>query len=290
MSETSLTSFISIPEQLIQKQVKQALAEDIGHGDLTAGLIAEDTIAQARLLCRENAVICGKQWFDASFKQINSDISIDWLVNDGGKVAANDTVCLINGNARDILTAERTAINFLQTLSATATSTAVMVAQLNNPDIRLVDTRKTIPGLRLAQKYAVNCGGAFNHRFGLYDGVLIKENHIIAAGSIAAAIQSARKNVHHGLKIEVEVENLNEVKQAITAGADTLLLDNMSFETIEQAIQIKKSLKAKHLKLEVSGNINHKQLQRLGRLEIDFISSGAITKHVQAIDFSLRFI
>ncbi len=275
----------SIPHSIIKTQVSQALAEDIGSGDLTAELIPQDNQATAHLICREPAVLCGQDWFDEVFSQLDNSITIQWHANDGDSINNEQRICTISGNARHILTGERSAMNFLQTLSGTATSTQQYVRQLGSTSVKLLDTRKTIPGLREAQKYAVKCGGAYNHRYGLFDGVLIKENHIMAAGSITHAIANARISIPHTLKIEVEVETLEEVTEALNAGADILLLDNMDNNMLEQAIELNHS----RALLEVSGNITMERLKELGRLAIDFISTGAITKHVRAVDFSLRF-
>jgi len=278
-----------IPQHLISQQVQNALDEDLGYGDITASLIAPDKSAQAQLIVRESAVICGIQWFELAFKLLDKDCSINWHINDGDRSQENQLICDIKGNARAMLSAERTALNFLQTLSGTATITSHYVEQLAKSNIRLLDTRKTIPGLRAAQKYAVSCGGGFNHRQGLFDGVLIKENHISAAGGISQAVTIARQTVAHSLKIEVEVETLEEVEQALDARADILLLDNMSIEMLQQAITLNKNCIGHTAKLEVSGDINDKKLQLLSSIDINYISVGSITKHLKAVDFSLRF-
>ena len=275
----------SIPHSIIQSQVSQALAEDIGPSDLTAELIPQDNQATAHLICREPAVLCGCDWFNEVFRQLDDSITIQWYANDGDSISNEQWICTISGHARHILTGERSAMNFLQTLSGTATSTQQYVRQLGSTSVKLLDTRKTIPGLREAQKYAVKCGGAYNHRHGLFDGVLIKENHIMAAGSITHAVENARKTIPHMLKIEVEVETLEEVTEALNAGADILLLDNMDNTQLEQAIELNHG----RALLEVSGNITLERLKELSRLAIDFISTGAITKHIKAVDFSLRF-
>ncbi len=275
----------SIPHSIIQSQVSQALAEDIGPSDLTAELIPQDNQATAHLICREPAVLCGCDWFNEVFRQLDDSITIQWYANDGDSISNEQRICTISGHARHILTGERSAMNFLQTLSGTATSTQQYVRQLGSTSVKLLDTRKTIPGLREAQKYAVKCGGAYNHRHGLFDGVLIKENHIMAAGSITHAVENARKTIPHMLKIEVEVETLEEVTEALNAGADILLLDNMDNTQLEQAIELNHG----RVLLEVSGNITLERLKELSRLAIDFISTGAITKHIKAVDFSLRF-
>ncbi len=275
----------SRPHSIIQSQVSQALAEDIGPSDLTAELIPQDNQATAHLICREPAVLCGCDWFNEVFRQLDDSITIQWYANDGDSISNEQRICTISGHARHILTGERSAMNFLQTLSGTATSTQQYVRQLGSTSVKLLDTRKTIPGLREAQKYAVKCGGAYNHRHGLFDGVLIKENHIMAAGSITHAVENARKTIPHMLKIEVEVETLEEVTEALNAGADILLLDNMDNTQLEQAIELNHG----RVLLEVSGNITLERLKELSRLAIDFISTGAITKHIKAVDFSLRF-
>ncbi len=282
-----------LPYSIIQSQVSQALTEDIGSGDITAALIPISQQATAHLICRENAVLCGKGWFNEVFQQLSPDlkvpIHINWHFDDGASIAEEQCICTLKGSARAILTGERTAMNFLQTLSGTATVTANYVKYLEGSHIKLLDTRKTIPGLREAQKYAVSCGGAYNHRHGLFDGILIKENHIMAAGSISNAIKTAREISPHTLKIEVEVETLEELQEALAAEADILLLDNMSNELLEQAVNLNLSNKQGRAKLEVSGNITHERLESLKNIGIDYISTGAITKHLNATDFSLRF-
>lgn len=281
------------PYSIIQAQVSQALAEDIGSGDVTAGLIPKNNQVTAHLICREDAILCGTGWFDEVFRQLNTATDtvtqIHWHFNDGEDITEEQCVCTLKGNAQAILTGERTAMNFLQTLSGTATTTASYVKHLEGSNIKLLDTRKTIPGLREAQKYAVRCGGGNNHRHGLFDGILIKENHILAAGSISNAIQSARNNSPHTLKIEVEIETLEELQEALAARADILLLDNMNNEMLKQAVQLNQ-LNPKHqAMLEVSGNITSERLSALAGIGIDYISTGAITKHLSATDFSLRF-
>ncbi len=262
--------------------IQFALHEDVGSGDLTANLIPSDAQAHARVISREAAIICGRPWFDGVFNALDPNLIIKWHCEEGQQVAADQLLCEISGNARAILTGERSALNFLQTLSATATATATYVKQLQGTKTQLLDTRKTLPGLRLAQKYAVKCGGGTNHRFGLYDAILIKENHIMAAGSIEAAVTEAKK---HGVLVEVETENLIELQQALDAGADIIMLDNFSIKDIEAAVQLTQG----RAKLEVSGNVECQHLPRLAQTGVDFISTGAITKHIQAIDLSMRF-
>ncbi len=270
--------------ETLDQVVTAALTEDIQSGDLTAGLIPAENLATATIICREAAVICGRPWFDATIQQVDPTINIEWHVTEGQQVEAEQLLCTLTGSARNILTAERTALNFLQTLSATATITANYVAQLSSSQTKLLDTRKTLPGLRMAQKYAVKCGGGTNHRIGLYDAILIKENHIMAAGGIENAV-SAAKQQHPEVTVEVETENLDEVEQAVAAGADIIMLDNFTLEMMHQAVE----LVAGRAKLEVSGNVEIQHLPELAKTGVDFISTGAITKHIQAIDLSMRF-
>ena len=282
----------SPPINDIKNQVRQALDEDLGIGsnsdfealDVTASLIPESKNAKAQLVCRENAILSGQHWFNAAFELLDQDIKIKWQFDDGDEIKPDDIICEVSGNARHILTAERSALNFLQTLSATATQTYLYVQAIIDTDCKILDTRKTIPNLRLAQKYAVSCGGGVNHRIGLYDMVLIKENHIHAAGSIMAAVKNARDNFKN-LKIEVEVENLDELQQAIDCKVDRILLDNMNIPTLEKAV----SLANKKVALEASGNITLETIHLIAKTGVDYISTGAITKNVNAIDFSLRF-
>jgi len=268
---------------IIRESVRIALAEDIGQGDVTAALCSNDNI-KAKVICRETATLCGQDWFNKSFKQLDNSIHIEWLRQDGDVMHPNNEVCIITGPASSILTGERTALNFLQTLSATATATKKLLHRLKGTDTKLLDTRKTIPGLRYAQKYAVRCAGGNNHRMGLYDAYLIKENHITACGSISDAVSRA-KSQHSELTIEVEVENINQLKQAIEHKADIALLDNFSLNDVEQAVVLAKD----KIKLEVSGNINMDNINHYAVLGVDYISVGALTKHIQAVDFSMLF-
>ncbi|WP_028486707.1 carboxylating nicotinate-nucleotide diphosphorylase [Thiomicrorhabdus chilensis] len=270
--------------QTLTQTVENALAEDIQNADLTADLIPEEKNATARIICREAAVICGRPWFNEVFRQIDDSIVINWFVDEGEQVTPDQLLCTLKGSARHILTAERTALNFLQTLSATATVTAQYVSKLKGGKTQLLDTRKTLPGLRMAQKYAVACGGGTNHRIGLFDAILIKENHIMAAGSIAQAVQTAKQR-HPGISVEVETENLDEVQQAVDAGADIIMLDNFTLEMMHRAVKLVEG----RAKLEVSGNVEIEQLEKLASTQVDFISTGAITKHIRAIDLSMRF-
>lgn len=269
--------------ELISADVSRALAEDLGDGDVTAQLLPAQARARAHVICREAAVIAGTAWFDDCFRQLDPDVTIQWQVADGEQVAAGTTVCHLQGPARSLVSGERTAINFLQTLSATATTAARYAAAVAGTGTRILDTRKTLPGLRLAQKYAVACGGASNHRQGLFDAYLIKENHIATAGNIAAAARSAR-SLHPDLLLEVEVESLDELDQALTAGVDRVMLDNFSREDLLQAVQHT----AGRVPLEVSGNVTLEGLRAIAETGVDFISVGALTKHVQAIDLSMR--
>jgi nicotinate-nucleotide pyrophosphorylase (carboxylating) len=267
----------------IALDIERAIAEDLGTGDATAGLLPIDARAHAVLTCRDRAVIAGTAWFDACFRRLDPGVRIDWQVGDGDSVDAGTVICRLSGHARSLVTAERPALNFLQLLSATATMTAAYVAAVSGTAVRVLDTRKTIPGLRQAQKYAVRCGGGQNQRMGLYDAILIKENHIIAAGSIAAAVHAARQQ-QPDLLLEVEVENLDELEQALQAGADRIMLDN--FEPAQMVEAVRRS--AGRVPLEASGNVDLHTIGEVARTGVDFISVGALTKHVQAVDLSLR--
>ncbi|CAI3964923.1 nicotinate-nucleotide pyrophosphorylase [carboxylating] [Alteromonas macleodii] len=274
--------------QAIREQVSNALIEDLGGelnaaNDITANLIDESVNAKATIITREPCVVCGIAWANQAFALIDESVSLTWHVKDGDKVDANTVLVSLEGSARAILTAERTALNFLQTLSATATVTAFYAKYLDGSDTKILDTRKTLPGLRHAQKYAVRCGGGQNHRVGLFDAFLIKENHIFSCGNIEKAVSRA-KTMMPGKPVEVEVESLTELEQALGAGADIVMLDNFSNEQIQQAVALNKG----QCKLEVSGNITDERLASLAKLGVDYISSGALTKHVQAIDLSLR--
>jgi len=271
----------------ITAQVEQALAEDVGSGDLTATLIPSTARAEATVITREPAVICGQAWFSEVFRQLDAAIGVKWNVGEGERVAANVVLCKLTGPARPILTGERTALNFLQALSATATETRRYADALHGTATRVIDTRKTIPGLRLAQKYAVRCGGGMNHRVGLFDAVLVKENHIAAAGSIAAAIQRARAVAGKAM-VEVEVETLDELEQALAGDIDRVLLDNFSLEQLRQAVQLARN-HARRVELEASGNVTLETLRSIADTGVDFISVGGLTKHVRAIDLSMRF-
>ncbi len=264
--------------------VQLALQEDIKDGDLTADLIAEDTTSEATVICREDAVLAGQDWFDEVFKQVDADVEITWHFNDGDHVPADSIICSLSGLARSLLTGERSALNFVQTLSATATQTNQYVKAIAGTKTRVLDTRKTLPGMRLAQKYAVTCGGGKNHRVGLYDMILIKENHIMAAGTITKAIENARK-LHPNVKIEVETETLAEFKEASAAGADIIMLDDFDNDTMRQAV----ANNPKKIPLEASGNVDMDTILGIAQTGVDLISIGAITKHIKAIDLSMRF-
>ena len=275
----------NISPEHVAESVRRAIAEDLGNGDLTAALIPEVNPARAHVLTREVAVLCGRAWFDEVFRQINAKVAVAWAFEDGDALRANDVLCRIEGPARAILTAERTALNFLQTLSGTATVARRFVDAVHGTDATILDTRKTLPGLRREQKYAVGCGGARNHRMGLYDGILIKENHIAAAGSITAAVHAAQNTAPAGVFVEVEVETLAELRKAISAGAERILLDNFSIDSIRAAVAETRG----RAKLEVSGGVTLENVRALAETGIDYISIGALTKHVHAVDLSLRF-
>ncbi|WP_109124879.1 carboxylating nicotinate-nucleotide diphosphorylase [Dyella sp. C11] len=274
---------VSPASDLIQADVERAFAEDIGSGDATADLIPANATASATLTCREDAVMAGIDWFNACFRRLDPKVQIDWTPRDGDHVAAGSVICRLRGNARALVSAERSALNFLQLLSSTATATAAYVAAVAGTGVRVLDTRKTVPGLRLAQKYAVRCGGGHNHRVGLYDAVLVKENHIIAAGGIKAAAEAARR-LHPSLLLEIEVENLDELQQALAAGADRIMLDNFTLPLMREAVGIAKG----RAELEISGNVDLSTIAGYAQTGVDFISVGALTKHVRAVDLSLR--
>ena len=272
----------------IREQVSLALIEDLGgelnaDNDITANLIDKDVMASATIITREPCVICGVAWVNQAFALIDESITVTWHVEDGDSVAADTVLVSLSGSARAILTAERTALNFLQTLSASATVTAFYSKFLQGTKTKILDTRKTLPGLRYAQKYAVRCGGGQNHRVGLFDAFLIKENHIFSCGGIEKAVSRAKETMP-GKTVEVEVESIDEFKLALEAGADIVMLDNFTNEQIQQAVALNNG----KCKLEVSGNITDERLSSLSKLGVDYISSGALTKHVQAIDLSLR--
>ncbi|EXJ12201.1 MULTISPECIES: carboxylating nicotinate-nucleotide diphosphorylase [Nitrincola] len=269
----------------IAQQVSEALREDIGSGDITAELIPAGDQAIARIITREDMVVCGVAWVNEVFRQVDALLDVEWRVSDGDYVAAGSTLFEVKGSARALLTSERTALNFLQTLSGTATLSHSYAKRVEGTGVTLLDTRKTLPGLRLAQKYAVACGGCANHRIGLYDAFLIKENHIHACGGVTQAIETARLN-HPGKPVEVEVETFAQLEEALSAQADIIMLDNFSVEDMTNAVQ----LTAGRAKLEASGNITDDTLLQFAQTGVDYISIGALTKHCRAIDLSMRFI
>jgi nicotinate-nucleotide pyrophosphorylase (carboxylating) len=274
------------PDELavvIKSNVENALKEDIGEGDISASLIPANHIATARILFRESAVLCGQAWVDEVFRQLDPSVKLEWHMKDGNTVKPEQLVVTITGTTRSLLSGERTALNFLQLLSATATRTAFFVNQLKHTQVKLLDTRKTLPGLRLAQKYAVSCSGGHNHRIGLFDAFLIKENHIMACGGIAEAVETARR-LAPGKMIEVEVENFDELNQALDAGAPMIMLDNFNLDDTKEAV----SHTAGRAKLESSGGITDKTLRAVAETGIDYISMGTLTKDVAAIDLSMR--
>lgn len=267
----------------------QDRAEKLLHNDITAQLIPENKLVEATLITREEGVFCGKAWAEQVFNQLGGEVALHWLVDDGDLLVPNQTLCELSGSARAILTGERTAMNFIQTLSGVASLTKVYVDKIGNAQTKLLDTRKTIPGLRMAQKYAVTCGGGHNHRIGLFDAFLIKENHIMASGGIKEAVTTARE-IFADKTVEVEVESLNELTQALDAKADIIMLDNFDINMMLDAVKLNNEYKAKggETKLEVSGNVTLETISDFAKTGIDFISVGALTKHVKALDLSLR--
>ena len=272
-----------ITAEYIAKVVTQALAEDIASGDITAELIGADVQARSRIVTREDGILCGTAFALEAFQQIDPSCHVEWAAQDGDAIAADSLVCTLSGPARALLTGERTALNFLQLLSGTASTAAQYAARVAHTGVKLLDTRKTLPGLRLAQKYAVTCGGCYNHRIGLFDAFLIKENHISAAGGIAEAVAAAR-DVAPDKPVEVEVENKAELEQALAAGADRIMLDNFTLAALRDAV----SLTAGNAELEASGNVTDETLVAIAETGVDFISIGALTKHVKALDLSMR--
>lgn len=274
---------MKLPEN-IAAQVKLALIEDIGTGDVTADLIPKENTSTAKVVCRDDAILVGVAWFNEVFKQIDASVEINWNFKDGDSVKANEILCTLTGNSRSILSGERAALNFTQTLSATATQTKRYVELIASTNTKVLDTRKTIPNLRDAQKYAVLCGGGRNHRIGLYDMILIKENHIMAAGSITAAVAQANQ-LHPNIRVEVETETMDEFREASKAGADVIMLDDFDLKTMREAV-IENDGK---IDLEASGGINLETILPIAETGVDFISIGQITKDVIAVDLSMRF-
>jgi nicotinate-nucleotide pyrophosphorylase (carboxylating) len=269
--------------------VSRAIAEDVKDGDLTAALIEAHTPAAARVVAREGATLCGRAWFDETYRQLDPRVTIEWRVGDGATIEADSVVCELKGPARSLVTGERTALNFLQTLSGTATAARFYADLVAGTGTRILDTRKTLPGLRLAQKYAVRCGGGENHRIGLFDAVLIKENHIAAVGSVSAAVAQARRQSPN-VMIEVEVETLAQLREALATDAERIMLDNFSIADLRTAVQLRDEHGGKRQALEASGNVDAAALKAVAATGVDFVSIGAITKHVRAIDFSMRFV
>ena len=269
----------------VTETVRRALAEDVGAGDLTAALIPADARAEAQVITREDAVLCGTAWFDEVFRQVDKRIRVVWLIKDGDAMRAGQMLCNASGPARGLLTGERTALNFLQLLSGTATRTRQYVELVRGTKTIVLDTRKTVPGLRRAQKYAVACGGGQNHRQGLYDAILIKENHVTAAGSITAALEAARDSAPKGISVEIEVENIGQLREALAAGADRLLLDNFDAEELKAAVAETRG----RAKLEASGGIDLSNIRAYAETGVNYISIGDMTKTVKAVDLSMRF-
>jgi len=268
--------------------VSRAIAEDLRGGDLTAELIERTTQAVARVVAREPATLCGRAWFDETFRQLDPRVAVTWHATDGAQIAADSVVCELRGRARSIVTGERTALNFLQTLSGTATATRVYADLVAGTRTRILDTRKTLPGLRLAQKYAVRCGGGENHRIGLFDAVLIKENHVAAVGSVGEAVAAARRQSPN-VMIEVEVENLAQLREALASDADRIMLDDFALDDMRTGVALRDAHGGKRQELEASGSVDAAKLKAVAATGVDFISIGAITKHVRAVDFSMRF-
>lgn len=280
-------SSCSTPKPVIRRNVTDALAEDIGGGDLTSALVAADAVSGATIVAREACVIAGQPWADEVFRQLDERIVVDWYIGDGGTAENGDVVCKLVGPARALLTGERSALNFLQTLSATATTTARYVAAVEGTGARILDTRKTLPGLRIAQKYAVCCGGGENHRTGLFDAILVKENHVRAAGGVAAALEAARRTGADVL-VEIEVESHAELLEALDAGATRVLLDNFSVASLRQAVKTNAGYGYTRAELESSGNVTLESVRTIAETGVDYISVGALTKNVRAVDLSMQ--
>ena len=273
-------------EESVTRDVTRALAEDIGSGDLTARLIPEDKTAHARLMTRESGVLCGVEWFNRTFEELDPDVEIFWHHKDGDAIVANSSLCELEGEARAMLTAERTAMNFVQLLSGIATRTRLFVRAVEGTRARILDTRKTLPGLRIAQKYAVMTGGGKNHRIGLYDGILIKENHIVAAGGLRQAVKAAQHDVDSDTMLQVEVETLEQLREALGAGATLILLDNFDLARMREAVKIT----GDRAELEASGGVSLETVRAIAETGVHRISIGALTKDVKALDLSMRFI
>ena len=274
-----------ITQEEIKASVSRALSEDVGSGDVSAQIIPEDAHSRAIVISRETAIICGTQWFDEVFKQLDPDVTVNWHIKDGDEVSANKTLCEISGPSRSLLTGERTALNFLQTLSGVSTLANRYMKAILGTKTKILDTRKTLPGLRKELKYAVKCGGCYNHRMGLYDEILIKENHIQAAGSIQKAIEQARIHTPT-IKLGVEVRTIDELKEALTANPDRILLDNMELTLLRRAV----TLTASQIPLEASGGITLNNIRSIAETGVDYISVGSLTKNLTAIDLSMQFL
>ncbi|WP_257265584.1 carboxylating nicotinate-nucleotide diphosphorylase [Endozoicomonas sp. ONNA2] len=273
----------------VATNVRQALAEDIGSGDITAALIPETRQSLARIICRDHAVICGRPWFDEVFHQIDPDVQLEWHIKEGEQVEPNQVLVVLKGAARSMLTGERAAMNFLQTLSGTATRCQRYASLVSSTGVKLLDTRKTLPGLRVAQKYAVAAGGCYNHRIGLFDAFLIKENHIAACGGITRTVARAH-DIAPGKPVEIEVENMEEFKTAREAGADIIMLDNFPLAQLAETVRLNRELPGKAPKLEASGGINDQTLVPIAETGVDFISIGTLTKDGQSVDLSMRIV
>lgn len=277
-----------VPADVVRRNVEAALGEDIGSGDLTASLIDDDALVGAQIIAREALVVAGRPWVDETFQQLDERVIVDWYIDDGRDADAGDVICKLVGPARAILSGERTALNFLQTLSATATQTARYVAAVAGTRAQILDTRKTLPGLRHAQKYAVRQGGGRNHRVGLFDAILIKENHIKAAGGIREALGAADR-ISDDVLVEIEVESLDELRTALDAGATRILLDNFTLDSLKEAVEINASYGYVAAELEASGNVTLDSIRDIANTGVDYISTGAITKNIEASDFSMLF-
>jgi nicotinate-nucleotide pyrophosphorylase (carboxylating) len=277
---------VQLDAELIRRQVSLTLQEDLGSGDLTANLIDDSAVSRVEIICRQQAVLCGIVWFDEVFRQLSPEMAFEWLANDGDQLHPDQVICRMEGNTRSLLSGERTALNYLQTLSGTATLARRYADAVAGTGARVLDTRKTIPGLRLQQKYAVRCGGCSNHRIGLFDAILIKENHIHAAGSARQALQAAMASAPEGVNIEVEVESLEQLAEVLEAGARRVLLDNFDLEGLRQAV----ALNAGRARLEASGNVNLQTIRAIAETGVDDISVGALTKDVKAVDLSMLFV